>query len=508
MKKNKIKLLVIFLILTFLNSTPSGAYEGLVSVTAENEELTSVLYKLAEDYDLNIVISKSIAGSVTVKLSDVTLDDALTVILQPNNYAYSIQGDVVSVYSYSEFQQIERFSPLITKVFTLENSDVSSLRRTFQSMKSTRGKMELNLKGNQVIVTDTPDKIKQFGVVLEKLDTKRELKKYKLNYADASEVIDKIAQLIPEDRGDVFLDERTNSIVVKAATPLLQNIDELIEGWDVQHKQVLIEAKILEVTLDNNLKFGVDWEYESPDTASKGEPAKLDLKGAFPVDLTDGGTFQIGTLSSDDYQATLEMLESNSNTEVLSSPRIVVIDNHEANILVGSEEPYITTSTDPDTGWVYEETKFKSVGLKLVVTPKIDEDNYITMIVHPEVSTARRVAEVDNALAIDTTQADTTMMVKDGETIVLGGLMKDTKSTTEKKIPFLGDIPILGWFFRSTEKEVKKTEILIFITPHILTNENRESVSRKEIEAIMERTQTSFDLICEEVDFEQEEPSY
>ena len=224
--------------------------------------------------------------------------------------------------------------------------------------------------------------------------------------------------------------------------------------------------------------------------------------------MTDGGTFQIGTLSSDDYQATLEMLESNSNTEVLSSPRVVVIDNHEANILVGSEEPYITTSTDPDTGWVYEETKFKSVGLKLVVTPKIDEDNYITMIVHPEVSTARRVAEVDNALAIDTTQADTTMMVRDGETIVLGGLMKDTKSTTEKKIPFLGDIPILGWFFRSTEKEVKKTEILIFITPHILTNENRVDVCRKEIEGVMERTQTSFDLICEEVDFEQEEPSY
>ena len=194
MKKNKIKLLVIFLILTFLNITPSGAYEGLVSVTAENEELTSVLYGLAEDYDINIVISKSIAGNVTVKLSDVTLNDALTAILQPNNYAYSIQGDVVSVYSYSEFQQIERFSPLITKVFTLENSDVSSLRRTFQSMKSTRGKMELNLKGNQVIVTDTPDQIKQFGVVLEKLDTRRELKKYKLNYAEASEVIDKIAQ--------------------------------------------------------------------------------------------------------------------------------------------------------------------------------------------------------------------------------------------------------------------------------------------------------------------------
>jgi type II secretory pathway component GspD/PulD (secretin) len=246
----------------------------------------------------------------------------------------------------------------------------------------------------------------------------------------------------------------------------------------------------------------------SPDTASKGEPAKVDLRGEFPVDLTDGGTFQIGTLSSDDYQVTLEMLESNSNTEVLSSPRVVVIDNHEANILVGSEEPYIVTTTDPDTGWVYEETKFKDVGLKLIVTPKIDEDNYITMTVHPEVSTARRVAEVDNALAVDTTQADTTMMVKDGETVVLGGLMKNTKSDTEQKIPILGDIPLLGYLFRSTQKELQKTEILVFITPHILTNENRADVCREEIESVMERTQTSFDLICEEVEFEQEESNF
>ncbi len=508
MKKNKVTFIIVVLTLIFINSNLGSAYQGLVSVSAENEELTNVLYKLAEDYDLNIVISKSITGNVTVKLSDVTLEDALTAILQPNNYAYSIEANVVSVYSYAEFQQIERFSPLITRVFTLQNIDVSSLRRTFHSMKSTRGKMELNLKGNQVIITDTPDKIKQFEKVLKELDTKRELKKYKLRYANASEVIDKIVQLIPEDRGDVFLDERTNSVVVRAAAPLLQNIDELIKGWDVQPKQVLIIAKILEVTLDKNQKFGIDWEYKSPDTAKKGDPAQIDLKGAFPVNLTDGGIFQIGTLNSDDYQITLEMLESHTDTEVLSSPRVVVIDDHEANILVGSEEPYITTSTDPDTGWVYEETKFKSVGLKLVVTPKIDEDNYITMKIHPEVSSARRVPEVDNALAIDTTQADTTMMVKDGETIVLGGLMKDIKSNTEKKIPILGDIPILGWLFRSTEKEIKKTEIIVFITPHILTSENREDMSRKEIEGVMERSQTTFNLICEEVDFEQEEPIF
>ena len=128
MKKRQILFLLLILIFILFSGNYSKAYQGLISISAENEELSTVLYKLAEDYDLNIVISKSVSGSVTVKLSDVTLEDALTAILQPNNYAFSIEGDVVSVYSYSEFQQIERFSPLITKVFTLQNADVSLLK--------------------------------------------------------------------------------------------------------------------------------------------------------------------------------------------------------------------------------------------------------------------------------------------------------------------------------------------------------------------------------------------
>lgn len=498
-------ILTCIMIFSFLLSPARTFSQETLSLEAENKDIRAVLYELAEKADLNIVISKDVAGQVTVKLKDVSLETALNSILRPNNYAYTVEGEVVTVYTYQEFQQQERFSPLVTQVFTLQNIDVTSLRRAFLSMKSPRGKMELNTKGNQAIITDTPEKIRQIEQVVALVDTERTIKKYKLKYAEAEAVAEKISQVITEERGDVFVDERTNSVVVKAVEPLLKNVDELIQGWDVQHKQVLIEAKILEVTLDASEKLGIDWEYATPATGTLGEPAKYDLQGDFSVDLTDGGIFQIGTLTSDDYQITLEMLESRTDTEVLSSPRVVVIDNHEANILVGSEEPYITTITDPDTGLVYEETNFKDVGLKLIVTPKIDEDDFITMTVHPEVSTARRVAEVQNALAVDTTQADTTMMVKDGETVVLGGLMKDNRSETVRKIPILGDIPILGYLFRSTEKSDQKTEILVFITPHILTNENRAAVCRQEIRSVITRSGTSFQGLCEDVTFEQEQ---
>jgi type II secretory pathway component GspD/PulD (secretin) len=125
------------------------------------------------------------------------------------------------------------------------------------------------------------------------------------------------------------------------------------------------------------------------------------------------------------------------------------------------------------------------------------------------VSSARRVAEVDNALAVDTTEADTTMMVKDGETIVLGGLIKNQKESTIKKIPFLGDIPILGYLFRNKKEEDVKQELIVFITPHILTDTNRQTISQKEWQAFSERTGTEEKLttsLSQEApaDFEQE----
>jgi len=495
-KSNLLKTMPI--LLTLLLSTficyKVEAQNKTITIVAENKEISDILYEIAEAANMNLVISKDVTGEVTVKLIDVSLDKALRTVLQPNNLTYTIEGDVITVYTYAEFQQHERFSPLKTRVFTLENIEVSSLRRAFMSMKSTRGKVEFNLKGNQVIITDTAQKIKEIEEILKEIDKEREVRKYRLKYADAEDVKEKLLQVISEETGEVFVDERTNSVVIKAASPLLKNIDELIEGWDVQHQQVLIEAKILQVTLDKEHRLGIDWN------------SSLNLRQNVSMDLTKGSSsiFEVATLTADEYEITLKMLETQAETEVLSSPRVVVIDNHEANILVGSSEPYIETTKDPDTGWVTEETKFKDVGLKLIVTPKIGEDNFITITVHPEVSTARRVTEVDNALAVDTTQADTTMMVKDGETVVLGGLMKDVKSKTIRKVPLLGDIPLLGYLFRSKERSNKKTELVVFITPHILTDRNRESLSYQDIEATVKRSETTFDVLPQSIRFEQE----
>ncbi len=465
-----------------------------ISLDVEDMNIEAVLKSIATQSGLNVVISRNVTGKISVTLDNVSVYSALDAVLNTNNYLYSVDNNIINVYTYQDMQQEERFITLQSRVFTLKYANVADLKRVLLSMKTPRGKIEINERGNQVIVTDTPEKVNEIGSAIDQLDQKTEMRTYKLLYSDAEDVEKKLIKVIPKEKGDVYVDERTNSIIVKAMPVILRDVDGLIKNWDTQHRQVFIEAKILEVTLDDSLKLGIEWQYDDDDRHEK--PSTIDLNSKFPVNLTTtGGIFKIGSLTPDEYEITLEALKTKSGTEVLSSPRIVVIDGQDANILVGSSEPYTVATTDPDTNLLVEEIKFMDVGIKLNVTPQIGEDDYVTMRIHPEVSTARRVVEANNAVARDTTEANTTMMVKDGETIILGGLIKDTKVKTVSKVPLLGDIPLIGLAFRSKEISDVKKEIIVFITPHILTNKNRQMLSADEFRESVKRTGRTHELI-------------
>ncbi len=500
---------VIFIIPLIVSAIPCFAQEGLqdktITIDVENMNIEMVLKMIAEQSGLNVVISKSVTGEVTVKLDNVNIYQSLDSVLKTNNYVYSIENDIINVYSYQDSQQQERFTNLQTRVFSLAYTNVADLKRILLSMKSPRGKIEINEKNNQVVVTDTPAKIKEVGEALQELDQETQVKSYKLLYSKAKDVETKLLQIVPKEKGDIYVDERTNSVVVRATPIILKNINNFIDGWDSQHKQVLIEAMIMEVTLDETTKLGVSWEQKQDHTADSGaeHPKFLDLAAKFAVNLATagpGGIFTVGSLTADEYAVTLEALRTNADTQVLSSPRVVVIDRETANILVGSSEPYSVATTDPVTHLIVQDIKYVDVGVKLDVTPEIGEDKFVTMKIHPEVSTARRVAEVDNVVAKDTTQADTTMMVKDGETIVLGGLIKNSKIETVNKIPFLGDIPIIGLAFKSRSYQNVKKEILVFITPHILTNESRQTVSRQDYKAAIDRVSRGEDYVEKKIE--------
>jgi general secretion pathway protein D len=218
----------------------------------------------------------------------------------------------------------------------------------------------------------------------------------------------------------------------------------------------------------------LDWEAIVSDYHS------LNLEGSFDVigQAESMGRLSVGTVSNDDYEILLEALDTVGKTEILSSPRIQTLNNKEVRIAVGATESYVTnTMTSPPEGptMASENVNFIDVGVKLYVTPTIHKDGYITLKIRPEMSSVARNPTGTNMPVVETSQTEATVMAKDGVTIVVGGLIKDERIESVKKIPILGDLPLLGFAFRNQGQFIRKTELVIFLTPKLLPMPEVES---------------------------------
>jgi hypothetical protein len=262
-------------------------------------------------------------------------------------------------------------------------------------------------------------------------------------------------------------------------TDLRRKMDELtdmIEAFDDRLQQVLIEAKIVQITLDDKYQLGVDW-----DSVLKKFSKEISIKSAFQLAaqnaLVPGGQIVIGTLGISDYAMMVQALKTIGDTNLLSSPRITALNNQEAKILIGTSQPYATNTVTQGTSTTTTGTNlsFIDIGVKLYVTPTVNKDNFVTMKIKPEVSSKSGDYTYGSPSTtvpiVETTQAETSVTVKAGTTIIIAGLIKDNRTNATNKIPFLGDIPLVGEVFRKTVKEVVKQELVIFLTPHIITGE-------------------------------------
>ena len=223
--------------------------------------------------------------------------------------------------------------------------------------------------------------------------------------------------------------------------------------------------------------MGVDWNAVIKKITKEvniNNAFKIATKGTFipGVEIVYGGDS-----SGSDYQALVQALKIVGDTNVLSSPRITALNNQEAKILVGSSEPYATNTVTQGTATTTTATNltFLDVGVKLYVTPTINKDGFVTIKIRPEVSSKSGNytygTPATTVPIVSTTQAETSVTVKDGATIIIAGLIKDERSGTVNKVPILGDIPFAGAAFRNTNNEIQKKELVIFITPHIISPE-------------------------------------
>lgn len=403
-------------------STPVSK-EGNVSLDFRDADIRNVLQILSFKSGVNIVASPEVVGVVTIQLNDVPWKQALDVILQTNGYAYEKRGNIIVV-------------------------------TTVESLKKQR-------EDALVLAEQEP------------LETRI----YTLNFSKASDVIASLEKMVTE-RGSVDFDERTNTVIVTDTSSKLDLMGEIIEKLDTTTPQVLIEAKIVETTLSNAENLGIDWTTKATASGSKRPtiyPFTTSTDSKYVPDnfpSADSEEFSYGTLDFAQLQAVFELLNSRTDTNILSNPRIVTLDNNPAQIVVGSQYPIPSYTYNEEqaqlqvSGWEY-----KDIGIIFDVTPHVNSAGFVTLEVEPKITAILDFVTVENTSLprLSNESTITKVMVKDGETLVIGGLIKDQVTDITKKTPFVGDIPILGLAFTKTEKTVAKTDLLIFITPHIIT---------------------------------------
>lgn len=404
--------------------------EGLVSLDFRDANIQNVLEVLAIKSGVNIVASPDVTGVVSIQLTDVPWKQALEVILQTYGYAYEQNGNIITVMTVEKLKQrrednmlLAEQEPLSTEIFTLNFAKATEIIASLEKMKSERGSVDFDERTNTLIVTDTQKQIEKIAVVIKRLDK---------------------------------------------TTP-----------------QVLIEAKIVETTLSDTENLGIDWTTQV--SANGGQRpttwpfARTSDHNMFtdadwvPTDDTLGSEnseFTYGTLNFTQVQAVFQLLNSRSDTNILSNPKIVTLDNRPAEISVGSQYPIPSYTYNEEqarlqvSGWEYMD-----IGIIFRVTPHVSSAGYVTLDIEPRITAILDFVTVESTSLprLSNESAKTSVMIKDKETLVIAGLIKDQTTDTKKKTPFLGDIPLLGKVFQKTESTQTKTDLLLFLTPHIVT---------------------------------------
>lgn len=292
----------------------------------------------------------------------------------------------------------------------------------------------------------------------------------RLKYLRTDQAKTLLTMLIPEDR--IRMEPTNNTIIVLGSEDDYDQVKDLLTKVDIPPRQVMFEAEIVEISMDDTKSIGINWgdSHVIPSTSST--TVTTDNTGAVSgTQYTSTGAARVGLGIHNhpelgfDLQATINHKISENKARVLASPRIAALDGQTASIIIGDKLAVL--SSQVVNGSTLYSVNYIDVNIKLEVTPQINDDGTITTHLKPEVSNPTTYTAGNPN--IRTRQADTTLRVKSGETIVLGGLIQRESSQAVSRFPFLSSIPLIGHFFRSDDSEKKETELVIMITPKIIT---------------------------------------
>jgi len=291
---------------------------------------------------------------------------------------------------------------------------------------------------------------------LENLETRV----YQIKYARAEKLQTVVMKLLSE-RGRAQADVRANALIVSDIPSVIEDMEEIVVSLDRPTAQVLIEAKFVEVDYATAREIGVDWSIGNLSNPL----ANTRAGGSVDLGIQDPhGTFTFGRLENGvDINAKIMALEENRRAEILSQPSVLINDNESAEILSGKKIPINVLD---EAGNLV--TEFFDVAVRLRVTPHINPDNDVLMTLNPEVSDLSGEATVSGGVIILTSEVSTTLLVEDGETVVIGGVIRSKDGIVERRVPLLNAIPLFGRLFSYQAKTLDKTEIMVFVTPHVI----------------------------------------
>jgi len=391
-----------------------------ISLDFKNVDIADVLRLIAEVSELNVIAGDEVKGQVTVRLVDVPWDQALDVVLLTKGLGFMRIGNILRIAPSIEIRQEEEMR-----------------------LQERRAKERLE----DLVVKLQP-----------------------VNYADVADVAKMVSQLLTPDRGTITTDTRTSTLIIKDIPSVIAEATALVKAIDTQTPQVMIEAKIVEASLDFSREFGTVWDASKNSNSGFGSsifnPTHLDAIAFNPITANPNGLLHMtGGVLDDMFDLDLRLYaaEVNGEGKVISSPRVATLDNTKATIEQGVSIPFQTFENGD------AQLEFVDAVLKLEVTPHITSNKSIIM----KISVKRNAPDdsvftLTGSPAISKNQIKTETLVKDGQTLVLGGIYVISDSKRQSRVPYLHRIPLLGALFRNDEISDSRKELLIFVTPRII----------------------------------------
>lgn len=473
------------------NESMEQRLDRFITLDVREMNVVDVLKFLALKGNFNLVTSAAVQGRVTLYLKNVLIRDALDIVLISNGLAYHVERSVIHAMTETEYQLIygKKFNDKnVVEIVQLQYARPEYVLSALENLKSALGRIIIDQDSGSVVMIDTPSSISRMKEVIAKIEQPLETIIYSLQYAKVADILEKFkARIDTNVVGSVSADERGNKLIVRAYPGRQDEVRKMIQSMDDPTKEVLIEARVLQVVFKPKTDYGIDWNLDFRNSGYK-PLQKLNFssimmdEGAAAFSSSNLGSnytrIGYGNIDVNNFDLAIRALKQVSNTRILSNPKILVTNNEEAKIHVGDTVPYIisTTSGTGENAITSEAVEFVDVGLKLNVIPTINDDGFITMTLKPELSTVvgQIKSQGGGIPQVNKTLVETTVMVKDGMTVILGGLKKDNKVSTLKGVPVLMNLPLLGRLFRAETDDVESTEIVIFITPHIVRGDEED----------------------------------